>query len=381
MNDCIMHIGMDVDKEHISIAIADGGRDEEVLDYGRIDSDLGSIDKLIRKLQSKQKKGKKLRFVYEAGPCGYTIYRHLRNKGIECGVVAPSLIPRASGDRVKTNRRDAIKLARLDRAGELREVYVPKEEDEAMRDLSRGRGAAVRATTKVQQQSGAMVLRNGIRYMGEGKKWSKAYREWLRGLKMGHAVQQIVLAEYLEALEEGEKRVKRLTEEMEKMVPGWRMEAVVKALQALRGVRLVTAVGMVAEVGDMTRFEKPRELMAYLGLVPTENSTGDKRKLGGITKTGNTHARRAVVESAWLYTGKAAVSKVIKERQKEVSKEVKEISWKAQLRLCGKYRRLVARGKRKQTAVIAVARELAGFMWAIAREVSKEGVKAEGAKA
>jgi transposase len=366
MKKFITHVGMDTDSRGFDIALAEGfGSDNsEVRSWGRIPATLAAVDKLIKQLR--RQGHRQLRFVYEAGPCGFGLYRHLKARGEECAVIAPSKIPRKPGERVKTNRRDALKLARLDRAGELEAIYVPSEEDEAMRDLSRGRAAAVAAATRVKQQLKSLLLRHGIKYTGKGESWSSAYREWLRRLQLPHEAQAYVLAEGLVALDEAEARVKRLTKRISELLPGWRMQPVVAALQALRGVAMVTAVEMVAEVGDLTRFSNPRELMGYLGLVPSEASTGDKRRQGSITKTGNGHARRSLVESAWAYARPPRVTRALKQRQQGLSREVIEISWRAQVRLCGRYRRLSARGKNKKKIIIAVARELSAFMWAIA---------------
>ena len=373
MREFITHVGMDTDSRGFDIAIAEGfGSDNrEVRSLGRIPATMDAVDKLIKKLR---KQGyRQLRFVYEAGPCGFGIYRNLQGReAIECAVIAPSKIPSKPGERVKTNRRDALKLARTDRSGELEAIYVPTEEDEAMRDLSRGRASAVEAATRVKQQLKSLLLRHGIKYTGKGESWSSAYREWLRQLQLPHPAQAYVLAEGLVALDESEARVKRLTERIRELLPVWRMEPVVTALQALRGVAMITAVEMVAEVGDLTRFSNPREVMGYLGLVPSEHSTGDKRRQGSITKAGNGHARRSLVESAWAYSRQPHVSRALKQRQQGLSQEVIQISWRAQVRLCGRYRRLMARGKNKQKIIVAVARELCAFMWAIAVATSSQ---------
>lgn len=367
MKKFITHVGMDTDSHGFDIAIAEGFGSEnpEVRWWGRIPATLAAVDKLIKQLR---KQGyQELRIVYEAGPCGFGLYRHLQGKpGIECAVIAPTKIARQPGERVKTNRRDAQKLAQLDRGGNLEAIYVPSEEDEAMRDLSRGRAAAVEAATRVKQQLKSLLLRHGIKYTGRGESWSGDYRKWLSGLHLPHAAQEYVLAEGLVALTEAEARVARLTERIRELLPGWRMQPVVAALQALRGVALITAVEMVAEVGDLTRFRNPREVMGYLGLVPREDSTGDKRRQGSITKTGNCHARRSLVESAWAYARPPRLTRALKQRQQGLSREVIEISWRAQVRLCGRYRRLMARGKNKKKIIVAIARELCAFMWAIA---------------
>jgi transposase len=269
---------------------------------------------------------------------------------------------------VKTNRRDALNLARLHRAGELHKVYVPLPEDEAMRDLSRAREDAKRAEVKAKQQLSAFLLRNGFKFRGKTA-WSNAYRRWLNEIKLSHPAQQIAFQEYRDAVDDAHNRVERIAEEIRTLLPAWRLSPVVEALQAMRGVSLITALITIAELGDLTRFSNPKQLMAYLGLVPSEYSTGNKRRQGSITKTGNSSARRALTEAAWSYNHPARVSRAIDERQKNLPKAIKEIAWKAQLRLCARYRRLVNKGKNKQVVITAVARELAAFIWAIACQV------------
>lgn len=358
-------IGMDVHKNFINIAIAQRGRNGEVRDYGKIDGTLDALDKVVRKLVSK---GGPLHFVYEAGPCGYEIYRHLTAKGYDCSVVAPSRIPKKSGDRIKNDRRDACMLARLDRAGELTSVYVPFAEDEAIRDLTRAREDAKTDEKKSKQRLLSFLLRSGLRYTGK-KPWSQAHLRWLSDIKMAHPSQQIVLQEYIDTITECSLRVHRLTEQIRQMLPHWRMFSVVKALQAFRGVSLIVSVTTIAEIGDLKRFKNPTELMSYLGLVPSEHSSGEKTRRGSITKSGNGHVRRVLVEAAWAYRLPARVSRVLLKRQEGLPKEVCEISWKAQVRLCSRYRRLWAKGKPKQVIVTAIARELCAFMWAVANEI------------
>jgi transposase len=283
-------------------------------------------------------------------------------------VAAPSLIPKKSGERIKTDRRDAATLARLHRAGELSAVYVPDPADEAMRDLSRTRQDAVNATRKAKQQLKAFLLRHQIHYSGRSA-WSKAYFRWLSDIAMAYPAQQVALQEYIDAVHEGIRRVERLTDQIRQLVPAWRMAPVVSALQAARGVSLVVAVTLLAELGDLSRFRKPSQLMAHLGLVPSEHSSGQSTKRGGITKTGNSHARRVLIEAAWAYRLPARVSRPLLKRQQDVPEPVCRIAWKAQLRLCTRYRRLMARGKLKQKVVTAIARELSGFLWAMAKQV------------
>jgi transposase len=363
MEKTIMYVGLDVHKNSIDVALAESGRESEVRYYGTIGGDMTALNKVVRKLVSQ---GKPLRFAYEAGPCGYEIYRHLTQQGFECAVVAPSLIPKKSGNRIKNDRRDAEMLARLHRAGELTAIYVPQVEDEAMRDLCRAREDAKSAERKARQHLSAFLLRSGYRYDGKTA-WSKAHWRWISDIKMPHGAQQITLQEYVDAVRSCQERVDRLTEQIRQLSCEWRLGPVVEALQALRGVSLIVAATTVAELGDLSRFDHPRQLMAYLGLVPSEHSSGETTKRGGITKTGNSHARRMLVEASWSYRLPARVSRRLRDRQESLPQPVWEIAWKAQVRLCGRYKRLIAKGKQSQVAVTAVARELAAFMWAIAR--------------
>ena len=365
MQKIIKYVGLDVHKDSITIAIADQGRDGNVRVYGKITNDLKQIDKVMHKLISQNAQP---HCVYEAGPCGYPIYRHLTQKGIDCVVVAPALIPKKSGDRVKNDRRDAIKLATLHRSGELTAVYVPDQSDEAIRDLVRTRADIQKALRKVKQQINTFLLRHDISYSGKTR-WSKAHLTWLATIKMVHPAQQIALEEYLYAMENNQAQVLRITKQMETFCRSWRLRPVVQALQSMRGISLINAMTIVAELGDLTRFDKPDELMAYLGLIPSEYSSGGLIKKGSITKTGNTHARRALVESAQAYRLSARRSAAIRKRQQGVSAEILSVAWQAQLRLCHRYRYLKARGKHHNVAITAVARELVGFIWAIARLV------------
>ena len=361
----VKFIGMDVHKKTITIAIADEGRQNQPRVYGTIANDLDALNKFCRKMVSTSTQ---IHFVYEAGPCGYGIYRHLNQKGFDCMVAAPSMIPRKSGDRIKNDNRDAVMLARLHRAGDLTAVFVPDAQDEAMRDLSRARGDAVIVAKKAKQHLKAFLLRNSVVFNGRSQ-WSKAYFSWLADIAMPHPAQQVALQEYIDAVHESLNRVNRLTDQIRQMAAGWRLAPMVKALQAARGVSLIVAVTVLAELGDLSRFKKPSQLMAYLGLIPSEHSSGPNIKKGGITKTGNGHARKALVEAAWAYRMQARVSRLLLKRQQGVPQQICRIAWKAQLRLCARFRRLAAKGKPKQKVVTAIARELSAFLWAIAKQV------------
>jgi transposase len=354
---------MDVHKESIDIALAEMGG--EVRHHGRVGGDMNALTRAVRKLESL---GQPLVFVYEAGPCGFGIHRMLVARRHECWVVAPSNTPRRVRDRIKTDRRDCLKLAGLARAGELEPIYVPDPLDEAMRDLVRAREDAVIMQRQVRQRLGALLLRNDIRYAGKTP-WTEAHRRWIARLVLPNAAQRIAFEEYVLAVAESTARVGRLTQSIEGQLAGWRWQPVVVALQACRGIQLIHAVRIVAELGDLSRFTHPRQLMAYLGLIPGEDSSGERRRQGAITKAGNSSARRALVEAAHAYQYRAAVTPVIARRQSALPKAVTDIAWKAQLRLCVRFRKLSARGVTRNKIVVAVARELAGFVWAIAQVV------------
>lgn len=358
----VLYVGLDVHKESISAAVAAQG-EEEVRYVGTISNNSASLLSLIRKMTST---GAIACFAYEAGPCGYALYRHIQSLGYGCIVTAPSLIPRKSGDRVKTDRRDAMMLARLYRAGELSGIYVPERGDEAMRDLFRLRCSAKRAEKESRQELLSFLLRNGIVYSGK-RNWTKMHWNWLHALSLPHPVQQLTLQEYIDTILQCQNRIAHIEGMLQQSVLGWRHEALVKRLQALRGVSFLTAVGLVSELGDVRRFPSARHLMAYAGLVPSESSSGKKVQRGGITKTGNNNVRWLLVESAWSYRLKARKSAYLLRRQPEASEAAKELSWKAQVRLCGRYQRLLHKGKPKGKVVVSVARELAGFIWALGR--------------
>lgn len=359
------YIGLDVHKASISVAIAEAGRHEPEF-RGEIPNEPKAIDTLVRQL-SQRFDGQPLLFSYEAGPCGYGVYHQVQASGHDCEVVAPSLIPQRAGDRVKTDRRDAKMLARLSRSGELTPVWVPSLEQEAVRDLTRVREDMKAIEFKARQRLGAFLLRHGQVYAGKSK-WTQAHFRWLETVRFDNPVQQIVLEEYVDAVKEAQRRVAGLEKQMTAALPSWSLAPVVEALMAMRGVGLITAMTVLAEVGDISRFDSPRQLMAYLGLVPSEHSSGGSRRQGGITKTGNGHVRRVLVEASWSYRFPARKTRDIQRRAEKVSPAVQAIAWEAQKRLCGRYRALAATGKVKQQVTTAVARELAGFLWAITCE-------------
>jgi transposase len=363
----MVFIGLDTHKEFHEVAYCEEQRGADVVHHGRISSSKVTLKKLVRQFESKYP-GATLHFVYEAGPCGYWIYRFITSLGHCCYVVAPSLIPKKPGDKIKTDKRDALKLAKLLKSEDLTPIYVPEPEDEAIRDLSRAREVAMKDLKDAKYQLKAILLRNNIQYAGTAN-WSAKHLRWLTEIILPHPTQQIVLQEYLHTISERISRLERLDNELIHHVTLWRYYPVVKALQALRGVRLIVAVGVVAELGDLTRFDHPRKLMSYLGLVPSEHSSGGKQRMGSITKCGNGRARRLLVEGAQAYRFTANISKEMQVRQEGLPKQIIDIAWKAQIRLCRRYQRLLQKGKHKNTVVAAIAREMVAFIWAISKEV------------
>lgn len=323
-------VGLDIHKQRISIAVAESGRAGSVEYLGEIANDPDAINKLCDRLG---RSGKPLAFCYEAGPCGYGVHRQLTSLGHRCDVVAASLIPRKPGDRVKTNRRDATMLARLNRAGELTPVWVPDADHEAMRDLIRLRSVVRQVVTRARQHLQGFLLRHGRKHE-RGTAWRLAYRRWLSTLAFEHPAQQIAFQDYVDAVMDAERRLQQVEQQISSLLPEWNQRPVVDALQAMRGIALINAVVLVAEVGDFTRFSNPRQLMAYFGLVPGEQSSGETVWRGGITKTGNTRARRALVEGAWAYRMRARIGRHKVDRIEALPKVVRDIGWKAQVRLC-----------------------------------------------
>ena len=366
------YVALDVHAETIAVAVAEASG--EVRSLGTIANRPESIKKLIRKLDP----GEGLRVCYEAGPTGYTLYWQLAQLGVACEVVAPSLVPVKPGQRVKTDRLDARRLARSYRAGDLTPVWVPDPEHEALRDLVRAREAAKQDQLRARHRLGKFLLRRGCRRPAGVNAWTLRHMEWVRSLRFEHIAQELTILDYISEVEHATERIRRLElgiDEAVQTAPE-HMRAVIVALQALRGVAKITAVTIVTEVGDLARFPRPRQLMGYSGLVSSEHSSGAHVRRGAITKTGNRHLRRIVVEAAWAYRHRPYVGPGLRKRQEGLSEPIKQIAWKAQHRLHGKYRRLMGRGKPHQQVVTAVARELLGFVWAIGIQVRHEQMQA-----
>jgi transposase len=361
-----VYVAFDTAKLKHAVAVAEGGRGGEIRFVGEIENRPATIERLIKKLGRRYKK---LQVCFEAGPTGYGLYRQMQALGHDCLVVAPALIPRRSGERVKTNRRDALTLARLLRAGELSGVWVPDEVHEAVRDLVRGRMTAAEDVRRKRQQLLSFLLRHGRIFTG-GDHWTRAHRRWLAEQGFDHPAQQIVFQDGVATIEDAVERQRRLEEQLASLVPKWSMAPVVAAYQAMRGVSFLVAVTFAAEIGDVRRFDTPRQLMSFLGLVPAERSTGETVRRSGLTLAGNRRARRVLVEAAWSYRHPARVSETLRRRLEALPKTVRDTAWKAQVRLCGRYRRLNAAGKKRPVIIAAIAREMAAFLWAIGRQIT-----------
>jgi len=354
-----LYVGMDVHKETIVVAVAEEGRDGEIRSYGTFENTPASVDKLIKRLA---KAGRTLHFCYEAGCCGYSLHRQITAARHTCDVIAPSMIPKKPGERVKTDRRDAIKLARLLRAGELDVVWVPDAAHEAMRDLVRARAGASNHLKAYKQQLQSFLLRHGQIYGGESS-WTRTHYRWLAEQKFEHPAHQIVFQDYINAIHDEEKREKQLIRQIEKLLPDWRMRPLVDALCLMKGLNLVASSTVLSVTGDLRRFPTPTEFSGYTGLVPSEHSSGNSTNRHGITKAGNTELRRVLIQAAWCYRFPARITKPKEPRLTATDKAIRDVAWKAQVRLCGRYRQLIARGKLAPVACAAVARELATFIW------------------
>ena len=357
-------VGMDVHKETIVVAVTAAGEVGKATPYGTFPNTAAALEQLVKRLR--QASSGPLKFCYEAGPCGYGIHRTLTKLGEECMVAAPSMIPRKSGDRQKNDNRDAASLAILHRGGLLTAVWVPDAAHEAMRDLIRTRLAAVRAVRTARQQLSAFLLRHERIYPNGRQAWTKAHRGWLADQSFAQPAQQIVLEESIEAVRLGEQRRDRVDSYLRAQIPSWSLFPLVQNLGALRGLDTIASAGLAAAIGDPSRFASAPDFMAYLGLVPSEHSSGPKRRIGAITKAGDIHARTLLIEAAHSYRFPARVARHKLAAVNAVPENVRAIAWKAQTRLCQRYRHMMAKGKLRQVVVTAIARELAGFVWSIA---------------
>jgi transposase len=368
MKEKVRFLGLDVHAETIAIAVAEP--DGEVRSLGTIANRAESIRKLVKKLGPVEH----LKACYEAGPTGYVLYWQLAELGVVCEVIAPTLVPMKAGDRVKTDRRDAERLARSYRSGDLTAVWVPDEGSEALRDLVRAREAAKQDQLRARHRLSKFLLRSGQRPAVGMKAWTLGYMAWVRQLRFKQVAQESTRLDYLHEVEHMAERVKRLeqaiTEAVKVASPA--LQAVIGGLQSLRGVAQISAVTIAAELGNISRFDTPRQLMGYSGVVPSEDSSGQRTRRGSITKTGNAHLRRIAIEAAWSYRLRPGVGPALRKRQEGVTEEIKEIAWKAQHRLHKRYMRLSVAGKDQRKIITAVGRELLGFIWAI-------GIKAEAA--
>ena len=359
------YIGMDVHKDTITYAVALPGRASGVY-RGETAHTRKAVNKLMVRL-SAEFGGELLLFCYEAGPTGYHLYRQMMASGHDCQVVAPSQIPHKPGERIKTDRRDALKLAQYLRTGDLTAVWVPGQEQEAMRDLTRARGDMKGQELKARQQLNGFVLRHGHSWPSNKTRWTQTHYNWLESLVFPHPWQQVVLQEYIDAVKAASRRVADLMAQILQALPSWSLAPVVDSLVALRGIDKLAAITLLAELGDISRFGNPKQLMSFLGLVPSEHSTGKRRRQGAITLTGNGHARRMLIESAWSYRFPARQTMHLKRKAVNASDEARVIAWRAQKRLCGRYRRLTEAGKNQKLVCVATARELVGFIWDIVR--------------
>lgn len=367
MDGRMVYVGLDVHKETIAVALAHRDPPAELEELGTIPNRPEAIQRLMQKVRSRHSA---VKVCYEAGPCGYAIHRQLRGLGIDCMVVAPSLIPVRPGDRVKTDRRDAMKLARLFRSGELSAVWVPDPAHEALRNLTRLRAVAHHDLTRARHRLSKFLLRSGCVAPPDAKPWSQRFLDWTRAVRLEQPLDVRVRDDYFNLVVHLQDRITALDQALEDVARTSPMARRITALSTMRGVSTVTATTLVAEWGEIARFTRPRQLMAYTGLVPSESSSGARTQRGGITKTGSSYLRRVLVEAAFAYRHRPLLGGVIRRRQQGQPEAVKRIAWKAQQRLHRLYTRLMARDKRHQKIVVAVAREMVGFLWAIDREVT-----------
>lgn len=361
-------VALDVHAESIAVAVAE--KDGSIRSLGNIPNRMESLRKLVKKLGPTRN----LRACYEAGPTGYVVYWQLTELGVECEVVAPTLVPTKPGDRVKTDRRDAEKLARCYRSGDLTPVWVPDDAHEALRDLVRAREAAKKDQLRARHRLSKFLLRRGIRPPEKMRAWTERHLKWVKGLRFEQMAQEATRIDYVGEIDHALDRIARLEKAIDEAIEAApeKMRSVIAALQAMRGIAKMTAATIVTEVGELSRFTHPSQLMGYSGLVPREHSSGGSTQRGAITKTGNAHLRRVIVEAAWAYQHRPSLYAELRRRQQGLDEETKAIAMKAQHRLSGRYRKLVARGKSKSLAVTAVARELLGFIWAIGTHAERQ---------
>jgi transposase len=369
----IRYVGLDVHADTIAVAVAEGHRGE-VRSLGTIRNRADAVRKLVKRLEPRST----VRVCYEAGPTGYALYWQLVGLGVKCEVVAPTLVPVKSGDRVKTDRRDAEKLARGYRAGDLTAVWVPDAAHEALRDVVRAREAAKKDELRAKHRLSKFLLRHGRRPPQGIKAWTSKYWTWVSSVRFEYSAQEATLLDYRTEVKRAAERIERLEKAIDAAVQDApaQMKAVIEALQALRGVAKITATTLATEVGNFSRFTRPKQLMGYGGLVPSEHSSGNSKRKGAITKTGNAHVRRVLLEAAWNYRHRPALCGRHRQRQQGASEEIKAISWKAQHRLHNRYWRLTSKGKVPGKAITAVARELVGFIWAVGVQAEREAAAA-----
>lgn len=361
------YVGLDVSKQKIAIAIADEGKQDPRY-WGSIPHTKEAVRKWVQQVRSTDMT---LEVCYEAGPTGYVLYRWLLEMDVSCTVIAPSLIPKRAGDRIKTDKRDALRLAQLFRAGELTSIYIPTPQDEALRDLVRAREDAKEDLNRHKQRLGKLLLRHQLFSPNGATPWTHAYEEWLDTLQFSEDSQRVVFQEYRETIRETKERMKRYEKEIEEQETVSHQAPLIQAFQALRGVAVLTATTLASEICTISRFPSASAFMSYCGLVPSERSSGETRWQGRLTKAGNAHLRRVLVESAWSYRYSPAVKRKMRERVTGLPSEIQSIAWNAQQRLHRKYRSMMRKGKHKGTLAAALARELAGFVWSIAKEVER----------
>jgi transposase len=363
-----VYIGIDTHKDSNVLASAFAGRDKPQ-HLGKVSADLDRFLAWLRKFQKQHDLAKEeIALCYEAGPTGFVLARRLIKLGYDCVVIAPSKTPRKSGDKVRTDRRDARKLAHYLRSGDLTAVHIPDVEDEVIRDVCRGRTDAVQEVKRCKQQLMGFLLRNGYRYTGKAH-WTEAHMRYLRELVFAHRTQKTILEEYLQRIDTTHAQISRIGDQMELLLKTWSRRPLVEALMGFRGFQRTASMVLISEIGDFARFSHPKQLMAFLGVVPNEDSTGQKRRQGPITKCGNTHARWMLIECAGHYRMPPKISKALSKRQEGLSREVKALSWHAQNRLNKRWFKLSMRKIHFNKIRVAVARELSSYLWDLAHIV------------